>query len=504
MSPNGRGERTPAIVAGGARRMMLFRVLGPLEVDVGNGPVPLGGPKQRAVLAHLVLRSNQVVPAETLIDELWGEEPPDKARNVIQTYVSHLRKALGRDRIQSHGPGYRLQLDPSELDAAQFAELMRDAKKALPVDPNVAVATLEDALALWRGPALADLADQSSLLAEAARLEELRLEAQEARIEGLLAARAQARAIGELEALVARHPWRESLWALLMLALYREGRQADALNAFQRAREILADELGIDPSPELVRLHERVLQQDAGLDLRGEPLRGYRLLEKIDEGPTGVVFRAIQPHVERDVAVKIVHEAVAADPEFVRRFERDAQAVAAMEHPHIAPIHDYWREPGRAYIVARYLRGGSLRATLERGERLEPERALRVLEQISLALAFAHRQGITHGNVGPSNVLFDPDGNAYLGDFLIRGGPVWDASEDVQALARLAERLLPEAPSLATFVERAAIGPVPEAGALAEAIRRTLEPAGIAAPRRADERNPYKGLRAFTESDAGD
>src|SRR5919201_6220030 len=133
------------------RGLMLFRLLGPLEVDVGNGPVPLGGPKQRAVLAHLVLRANQLVSAETLIDDIWGEEPPERARNVIQTYVSHLRKALGPDRIQSHGPGYRLRLDLSELDASRFAVLMRDGKKALPVDPNVAVATLEDALALWRG-----------------------------------------------------------------------------------------------------------------------------------------------------------------------------------------------------------------------------------------------------------------------------------------------------------------------------------------------------------------
>ncbi|MDQ4131563.1 MAG: winged helix-turn-helix domain-containing protein, partial [Actinomycetota bacterium] len=316
-----------------SRGNMQFRVLGPLEVSVGGGPVPLGGPKQRAVLAHLLFRANQVVSVETLIEQVWGEEPPERARNVIQTYVSHLRKALGRDRIQSHGPDYRLSLDPSELDATRFEELVRHAKKALPVDPDVAVGTLDDALALWRGPALADFADQSSLLAEAARLEELRLEAQEARVEGLLAAGAQAQAIGELEPLLARHPWRESLWGLLMLALYREGRQAEALNAFQRAREILADELGIDPSPELTRLHGRILKQDPGLDLRGEPLRGYRLLEKIDDGPAGVVFRAIQPHVERDVAVKIFHEGTAADPEFVRRFDADAQAVAALEHP---------------------------------------------------------------------------------------------------------------------------------------------------------------------------
>ena len=150
---------------------MQFRVLGPLEVDAGGGAIPLGGPKQRAVLAHLLLRANQLVPAETLVDEIWGDESPQQARNIIQTYVSHLRKALGHDRIQSHAPGYRLRLDPSELDATRFDALMRNARKALPVDPDIAVATLDDALAMWRGPALADLADRPSLLAEAARLD---------------------------------------------------------------------------------------------------------------------------------------------------------------------------------------------------------------------------------------------------------------------------------------------------------------------------------------------
>ncbi|HET6984772.1 MAG TPA: BTAD domain-containing putative transcriptional regulator, partial [Myxococcaceae bacterium] len=485
--------------------MTLFRILGPFEVDVAGETIPLGGPKQRAVLAHLVLRANELVPAETLIDHIWPEEPPEKVRNVIQTYVSHLRKALDHDRIQSQGPGYRLRLDPSELDAARFDALMRDAKKSLPVDPNVAVATLEDALALWRGPALADLADQSSLLAEAARLDELRLEAQETRIEGLLAAGVQAQTIGELEALIARNPWRESLWGLLILAFYREGRQAEALRSYQRVREILADELGIDPSPELVRLHQRVLQQDPGLDLRGQPLRGYRLLEKIDAGPTGVVFRALQPRVERDVAVKIVHEAIAADPEFVRRFEADAQAVAALEHPHIAPIYDYWREPGRAYVVARYLRGGSLRAIEERGEPLDRDRALRAIEQISLALTFAHRQWLAHGNVGPSNILFDPEGNAYLGDFQIGSRPAPDPAEDVRELARLASRLLPKDASFAVLAQRVEVATdAPSADVLAQACRTALEPAAIPAPRRIEERNPYKGLQPFTEADARD
>src|SRR5688572_19056724 len=131
-------------------RPMQFRVLGPLEVDAGEGPIPLGGPMQRAVLANLLVRANQVVPADTLIDEVWGEEPPEKARNTLQTYVSNLRRTLGDDRLIGRSPGYILQIDAFELDASRFDSLVRDAKKALAIDPHVAVATFDDALALWR------------------------------------------------------------------------------------------------------------------------------------------------------------------------------------------------------------------------------------------------------------------------------------------------------------------------------------------------------------------
>jgi WD40 repeat protein/DNA-binding SARP family transcriptional activator len=484
---------------------MQFRVLGPLEVDAGSGPIPLGGPKQRAVLAHLLIRPNELVPADTLVDEIWGDESPEKVRNIVQTYVSHLRKALGHGRIQSQPPGYRLRVEPSELDAARFDALVREAKKTLPIDPNVAVGMLDDALSLWRGPALADLADQRSFLTEVARLEDIRLEAQEDRIDGMLACGAQARAIGELEVLIGGHPLRERLWTLLMLALYREGRQAEALQAFQRARDILAGELGIDPSPELARLHERILKQDPALDLRGEGLRGYRLLEKIGEGRTGVVFRAIQPYVGRDVAAKVVHERVAADPDFVRRFEPEAQAAAALEHPHIAPIHDYWREPGRAYVVSRYFRGGSLRGLEERGASLNGARRLRMLDQVAAALAFAHRQGVAHGNVGSSNVLFDAEGNAYLGDFGIGAGSRADRADDVRELAGLVKRWAPKSSSLVDLADQIEAGRDElDADAIAEAARLTLEPGTAAGRRRVDERNPYKGLRAFTEADAHD
>ena len=452
-------------------RLVQFRVLGPLEVDAGEGPIPLGGPKQRALLAHLLVRSNQVVPSETLIDELWGDEPPETARNTLQTYMSHLRKALGADRLVGRPPGYVLALDPMELDSIRFDDLLRQAKKAQGVDPALAVTLLDDALALWRGPALADVTGEASLVAESARLDDLRIAAHEERIEGLLASGQAARAVGAAESMLALHPLRERLWSQLMVALYRQGRQAEALGAFQRAREILADELGIDPSPELLRLHERLLRQDADLDLRGEPLRGYRLMEKIGEGPTGTVFRGLQPRVGRDVALKVFHERLVADGAFVRRFEPEAQVVAALEHPHIAPVYDYWREPTGAYMVTRYLRGGSLRALEDRGEQLEPHRRREIVQQVAAALAFAHRQGVAHGNVRPSNVVFDGEGNAYLCDFRSGTGPTPAVDDDLEQLTALARHLLGDAPDGSDVLQRIGVGAgAPGAAGLAAAL----------------------------------
>ncbi|MEX2405916.1 MAG: AfsR/SARP family transcriptional regulator, partial [Actinomycetota bacterium] len=186
---------------GGYRRPVQLRILGPLEVTQGNGPIPLGGPKQRAVLAHLLLRANHLVPTETLIDEVWGEEPPEAVRNSLQSYASHLRKALGPERLEGSRAGYVLRADPSEVDAFRFQSLLRDARRLLPIEPNAAVGAFDEALALWRGPAFADLTDERSLLAEAARLDELRLAAIEDRTEAMLTLGRHAEVIGELEML---------------------------------------------------------------------------------------------------------------------------------------------------------------------------------------------------------------------------------------------------------------------------------------------------------------
>jgi len=217
---------------------MEFKVLGPLEVSTADGPLSLGGRKQRLVLAHLILRANDVVSTDVLIDEVWGEEPPDSVRSTLQGYVSHLRRALG-ERLEGRTSGYVLHVHGDELDTTTFEAMVKEAKRSLASDPATAATGLADALALWRGAAFADLADESSLRGEIARLDELRLGATEHRIAAELKIGRHSTMVSELEALTSRYPLRERLWAHLMLALYQSGRQAEALDAYQRARQVL-------------------------------------------------------------------------------------------------------------------------------------------------------------------------------------------------------------------------------------------------------------------------
>ena len=244
---------------------MDFRILGPLDVRVDDRPLALGGARQRALLGLLLLHANEVVSSDRLVDELWGDAEGSKA---LQVAVSRLRKVIGRDVLVTRPPGYQLRVEPGQLDLHRFEQLVADGRAALAADnPGAASLTLREALALWRGPPLADLTFESPLQTELARLEELRLAALEDRIDADLALGRHADAIGELEALSALHPLRERLRAQLMLALYRSGRQAEALEAYRDARRALVDELGIEPGRALRDLERRILSQDAGLEL---------------------------------------------------------------------------------------------------------------------------------------------------------------------------------------------------------------------------------------------
>ena len=598
---------TPGETAAYRRSELKVRVLGPLGVLIDGVDVRLGGPKQRAVLALLAAEVGKPVSVDTLIDGVWGDEPTAGARSTLQTYVSNLRAAIGDVIVRDDG-GYRLAADPVEVDAIEFERTVEHAATLVETDPVEAAQLLRAALALWRGHPYADVPGCFALELEARRLEELRLRAVETRIEAELALGDHAQLIAELDVLCEEFPTYERFRAQHMLALYRSGRQAEALRAYQKTRAYLTEELGLEPSAQLQELERRILNQDPSLEAEpqvqtlafvltdiegssalwelhteamrsavaehdrivlsaaeatggrlvkrvgdgidlvfadagaavaaaseiqrdlvsvewgeleqlrvrmaidvgeveargadyfgpvlnragrmlaaahggqvllsaeahaalaassggwqakalgefrfkgigspqhvfqllvdclpadfpplridrlppailpgafGRSVRGYELREQVGGGDLGVVYRAYQPSVGREVAIKAIRPELVNQPSFVRGFEAEAQRVAQLEHPHLVPLYDYWRDPEGAYLVMRWLRGGSLRQALERGPwNLEP--AARVVSQVAGALAYAHRQGVVHRNVKPANVLLDEDGNAYLSDF---------------------------------------------------------------------------------------
>ena len=248
-------------------------MLGPLEV-VGDDDLGLtiGTGRQRALLALLVLRSNELVPSERLVEELWGENPPASAQKMLHNQVSSLRQALGRNgRLETQGSAYRLNIHPGELDVDRFEHLVEEARDLAETDADAAAELLREALAMWRGPPLADLAYESFVQPEIARLEERRWAAFEARVDADLALGRHAEVVGDLEAAVAEEPMRERLRAQLMLALYRSGRQAEALDAYRAARRTLVDEVGVEPGEDLRALQEAILAQDPALAVPPRP-----------------------------------------------------------------------------------------------------------------------------------------------------------------------------------------------------------------------------------------
>jgi WD40 repeat protein/DNA-binding SARP family transcriptional activator len=722
------------------RSDLKVRVLGPLEVVSDDSGLRLGGPKQRTVLALLAAEVGKSVSVDDLIDGVWGDEPTAGARSTLQTYVSNLRAAIGDVIVREDG-GYRLTADPRDVDAVEFERTVEETAALAEMQPAAAAQRLRAALALWRGHPYADVPGCFALELEARRLEELRLRAVETRIEAELTLGRNAELVAELEVLCEEFPTYERFRAQHMLALYRSGRQAEALRAYQKTRAYLAEELGLEPSARLQELECGILNQDPSLELEAEPqvqtlaflltdiegstvlwelqaeamraavaqhdrivlsaaeaaggrlvkrvgdgvdlvfadtgaavaaageihrdlgsgewgelelprvrmaidvgevearggdyfgpvlnragrmlaaahggqvllsadahtalatssdgwqakalgefrfkgigapqhvfqllvdglptdfpplridrlppailpgafgrsVRGYELREQLGGGDLGVVYRAYQPSVGREVAVKAIRPELVNSFSFVRGFEAEAQLVAQLEHPHLVPLYDYWRDPEGAYLVTRWLRGGSLRQALDRGPwNLEP--ASRLLLQVAGALAYAHRQGVVHRNVKPSNVLLDEDGNAYLTDFGIAAdadngrpltsSPAYVSPEelagepltprsDIYGLGLLTLELLtgqrppldgplppvcsvrPELPPALDEVVACATAPDPcaryeSADRFVAAVDAAMGAAAPAAETYTPVENPYKGLRAFGEGDAAD
>lgn len=691
------------------------RVLGPLEVCVGGSPASLGGRKQRGVLAVLIAAAGRPVSVDALLLATYGDDASPSAKATLHTYVSNLRKVLG-DVIVRQGDAYLLDCTDATIDAAEFEGLC--ARAGAIEDPEQASGTLRTALSLWRGHAYADIATNGHLGGEITRLSEMRLAALESRIDADMRAGRHREVVGELDALTVEYPYRESLQALHMLALYRCGRQAEALRAYGRTRELLIEGLGIDPSTELKDLESRILAQDrdllisvgptvqrgavlvvdlddvgwrdpferdaayarrdddleavaateggtklsprgtagyvvfadainavraarsivndgtriaidAGdLELRGDepvgpplaraarlvavahpgqvllsssahdrlgagaqtgwaaeslgrfdivgldpavhvyqlvgsgfssdfpPLRvdrvpppipgvversvpGYELRQLIGTGQLGEVHRAYQPSVGREVALRVFGRSMVSHPQFVRRFETAAQRITRVEHPHVVPLLDYWREPNRAVMVCRLMTGGDL------GQRIPPDgfgptQTLEIAETIASAVGSAHRHGVVHGRIRPENVLFDSEDNAFVADLGVDeicagvitfassaydaperlGGALATPASDIYSLGVLVEHLLGGSPppmdealgvaeSPASAVIRRATDPDPGRrqqsideliGELRDAFSAQAPPSATFVP----VRNPYRGLEAFEQADSDD
>ncbi len=405
--------------------MLMIRVLGPVNAEISGHPVELRGAHQRRLLGILTAADGHVVSTDRLVDQLWEGAPPDAASRTFRTYVARLRRSLeaagaadGAQLIVTEPPGYRLAREV-HTDADAFASAVEEARDSLAVgEPASAWNTLNEALTLWSGNAFDEFASEDWASASAIRLDELRLVARELRVSAQSEIGRHSEAIAEIDALVAEHPLRETPRRELMIALYRDGRHAEALRAGREYTKYLGEETGLEPSAAITEVETMIIEGDPRLDAvpQGRRLRGYLLDEPVAENELGIVYRARQPSIGRHVAITAIAPELADDSAFVRGFESRAQAVASVEHPGVVPIYDYWREPGGAYLVTRYYEGGTLDARRAHSP-LAADDAWTITKQLMAALWAAHQRGVAHGNLGPKAVWFDDRGDAVLGGF---------------------------------------------------------------------------------------
>ena len=532
---------------------MELALLGPLTITRDGELLELTGPKRRALLILLALNPGTPLDRARIIEAVWPTERSGREESTLRVHISHLRDVLEPSRdtkpavLLTHGSGYVLSSGTVSVDIGRFDQLRREAKGLLTEAPARALDLLDEALGLWRGRALQDVEYEEFAQDEIRRLDLARLEAIEDRAEALVLLGEEASAIEDLEAQVRSDPSRERPVQLLMHSLYRAGRQAEALAAARRHRRALGVS-GLEASPGVSELEDRILMHDPALlpsdaiapaDIRpGRAIRGYELRDEAGSGAVGVVYRAFQPSVGRQVAIKVIDRRLAQEPAFIRTFTEEAALVASLEHPHIVPLYDFWRDPLGAFLVMRWMEGGTLADRL--GRPWSIAEVGRVFGQIAEALEHAHDAGVVHRDVKPANVLFDAGDNAYLCDFGVavtaadrRAGramrtirPPYAAPEalrgeiptistDIYALgvmlgeatevvaghdARLV-RALGEVVAVATAAEPG--DRYPDVGAFRSALVYAVGSEPPPLPRRV-RRNPFKGLAPFEEADHGD
>jgi WD40 repeat protein/DNA-binding SARP family transcriptional activator len=406
---------------------LTIRLLGPFEVTVGGKPVfNFESDKVRALLAYLVVESDRPHSRETLADFLWPDRPPGAGLSNLRHALTILRRAIA-DR-QATPPLLLVSRQSIQFNTSAniWVDIYDFSQKIAQSEANGgALQALDEAVALVRGSFLEGLSAGDSPALEEwlfLRREQILTET----LQGLFRMATYAELKGEIEQALdyARRqvelaPWQERAYQQLMRLLALSGRRSDALAQFEVCRRRLAEELDVTPAQETVALYQRIRDGEFKpplSELGRSHIRGYELGECIGVGHVGAVFRAYQPVVDREVAIKLILPQLASRPDFIRRFEAEARRVARLEHPHIVPLYDFWREPKGAYLVMRWLRGGSLRGSLAEGP-WSAERGARLVDQIGAALAAAHLQGVVHRDVKPANILLDEAGNGYLSDF---------------------------------------------------------------------------------------
>ena len=408
-------------------------LLGDFLTELEDQPVShFATNKVQALLAYLAVEAERPFPRTALATLFWPEMPDADARHNLRQTLFRLRQSIPD---HPHGPPFfnitrqTIQFNPASdywLDVTEFEHLLSDCQHHehhYLETCSACMERLETAVSLYHGDFLAHFYVEDSAPFEEwalSRREWLRREALNAL--SLLAAYHDKHGHYESAQQFAQQqididPLREEGYQQLMGILTKNGRRSQALAQYQLCEKRLSEELNVLPSTETTALYKRILA--AEVEIRPQKpsiIRGYECQEEIGKGAFGIVYRANHPLIERNVAIKIIQPQYANNLDFIRRFEVEARTVARLEHPHIVPLYDYWREPNVAYLVMRYLPGGNLRQSIQQGA-WKLESTCRLLQQIAAALTVAHRQGIVHRDIKPENILLDEDGNAYLSDF---------------------------------------------------------------------------------------
>ncbi|UCC61798.1 MAG: protein kinase, partial [Anaerolineae bacterium] len=409
---------------------LALHLLGPPRIERDGEPVQISRRKAVALLAYLAI-TGRSHSRDALATLLWPEADQSQARAGLRRALAALKKVLGEGWLDVDRETVGLNPDPEVcLDVSEFhAQMAKCRTHDHPIDQDcpACLSLLAEATALYRDDFLAGFTLRDSPAFDDWQF----FEAQGLRdnLAGALERLARGYSVqGEFEQAIpyarrwlALDPLHEPAHRCLMRLYAQSGQRAAALARYEACRQVLRDELGVEPTAETTALYEQIQagELEAPTPAAASPVpivRGYELRERIGAGGFGEVYLAYQPSVGRQVAVKVILPQYADHPDFVRRFETEAQLVARLEHPYIVPLYDYWREPGGAYLVMRWLRGGNLYESLQRGP-WTPEAAAQLLDQVAGALAVAHRRGVVHRDVKPENILLDGQGNAYLSDF---------------------------------------------------------------------------------------